>query len=153
MVEALRMLKRMADAMPSHSGSYYVSHLNEGDQIPQFGHGLPDHLLIDRKWIWIAYQGDQSVALLAAVPCHNISLITRIYAIKEAPRAVLVGLLRKALADMLNRGYTRYAAYLDADGPEDGIAAKLLRVIKKAKGEQVGGKHIFVAGPTDLEGL
>jgi len=149
MIEVLRLLHEIEQGSARYSTSYYVRSLDKNENIPQFGHGIPDSLLCQREWIWIAYSSkdDSPLAMIAAAPIQNIAMLVRAYAIPSVRTQVMLGLLRKSLADILARGYTQYAIFLDKSRTSE---AKLLRIATRAGAKQVGGNHIMVSGPTNI---
>jgi hypothetical protein len=148
MIEVLRLLHETAQANSRYSRSYYVRHLYETEPIPQFGHGIPDSPLAQRDWVWVAYDysTDKPIAILVAAPMQGIAYLMRLYAIETVTKSPLPGLLRKSLADISNRGYTRFAVSLSMDREEE---RKLARLIEKAGGEKVSS-FIMYQGPTDI---
>lgn len=149
MIEILQLLHACSQTSTRYSRSYYVRHLEADEALPQFGHGIPESNLLQREWIWIAFdeRDNNPVAILVAAPTQGIVNLLRIYAIKEAKRSVLPGLLRKSLADMLSRGYTTYAVYLCPDRVEESVLA---RIVTKAGGKESGGLHSLYYGPTEI---
>lgn len=151
MIEILRMLNSMSLDTPRKSGNYYFRPLDKYDHLPSFTNHELDHPLADREWIWAAFslEDDKIIALLATAPMLGVVTLLRIYAISSVNRAVLVGLLRKTLADSLARGYTRYATYLDLNRE---VERKLSSVVLKAGGISRGALSLF-DGPTDIGAL
>lgn len=148
MIEVLRLLHELEQGTPRYSKSYYCRHLDKNEEIPQFGHGIPDSPLSQRDWVWVALSSkdDSPLAILVAAPAQGLAYLMRIYAIKDAPRSVFVGLLRKSLADIHSRGYTKYLTTLSLDRPEE---AKLARLIEKAGGSKVTVATLY-QGDTDI---
>lgn len=148
MIEVLRLLHAQAEATPAYCGSYYVRHLYSDESLPAFEKVLIDSPLIQRDWIWVAYHRYTEIplAILIACPCQGVALLCRIHAIKTAPKSILVGLLRKSLADILGRGYTRYAVYLD---PNREAESSLIDIAKKSGAVNMGGSHVMLCGSTD----
>ena len=116
MIEILRLLNEVSQGMARHSSSYYVRALDAYDPIPSFAIADFPSPLTMKDWIWVAFSSsnDQPLALIAACPMHGLAFLVRAHAIDSAPRSVFVGLLRKLLADLLSRGYTRYAVCLSS---------------------------------------
>jgi hypothetical protein len=150
MLEVLQLLHQQSEAIPSYHGSYYIRNLCQGERLPDIGQGIPDSGLIQREWIWIAYNRytDEPLAMFVTAPAHGIVMLLRIYAIKSSPKSVLVSLFRKSLAAMSNRGYTRYVSFLDEARPAE---AKLIDILKRAGGISAGGCHVMVTGPTAIK--
>ena len=148
MIEVLRLLHDMEQSATRYSNSYYCRCLDKTESIPQFGHGIPDSPLSQRDWIWIAYSSttDEPLAILVASPMQQVAILVRAYGIPSAPRSVFLGLLRKCLADILSRGYTRYVTMLSLERKEE---AKLARLVIKAGGSKVGNCTLFT-GETDI---
>jgi len=150
MLEVLQLLHQQSESIPAYCGSYYIRTLIKGEALPDLGQQIPDSHLIQHDWIWLAYNryNDKPVAMFVTAPAHGIVILLRIYAIKSAPKTVLVGLFRKSLAAMSSRGYTRYASFLDESRPAE---ASLIDILKKAGGISAGGCHIMVTGPTAIK--
>lgn len=148
MIEVLRLLHAQSSVLPVYHGSYYIRTLDSDEPLIDFGHGLPESPLLQRDWIWIAYNrfSDEPLGILAAAPCQGLAFLTRIWAIKSAPRSVCLSLLRKSLADMLSRGYTKYIVFLDSGE----TCASLERIALKTGGKNLGGGHSFICGPTNV---
>jgi len=146
MLSILTGLQEQLSYLPRASSSYLVRSLREGEQIPQFGHGLTESHLVDKQWIWVTFSLPSltPIAILSAAPVHNFALLYRIYAIKGAP---ILGLLRKALEDISSRGYTSYGVFLDSKQKE---CTKLLRLVKKAGGTVSSEGHLLAYGPTSI---
>lgn len=147
MIEALKLLHELSDTLTIDCGPFTVRHLYKDEPLPQFGHGIPTSPLQQNEWIWIAEMYNDPVGILVACPMQGIAFLMRIYAIKGAPKSILVGLFRKALADIYSRGYTSYATYLDESRPEE---ASLIRIARRAGATVVNSKHVAVGGPTDI---
>jgi hypothetical protein len=149
MIEILQLLHRQNSLAPSYHGSFYIRLLDKDEPLPQFGHGIPNGPLLQRDWIWIAYRisTDEPVAMLTAAPAHGIVILLRIYEIKGGPRAAMLALLRRSLADMKERGYTRYVTFLDLERDPE---LKLIEIAKLAGATVEGGNHNMVTGPTDI---
>lgn len=145
MIEVLQLLNALSDTSTSNCGDYSVSHLSKGDPLPEIGHGYEDTPLLQKEWIWVAKVGWKPVAILIAAPCQNFATLLRIYATKEAPRSVFVGLLRKVLADIYSRGYSRFLVSLDLERTEE---ARLARIIKRAGSKELG-KLTYFTGSTE----
>ena len=148
MIEVLRLLHEMGQDATRYSSSYYCRSLDKHEPIPQFGHGIPDSPLSQRDWIWIAYSSttDEPLAILVAAPMQQVAILVRAYGIPSAPNSVFLGLLRKCLADILSRGYTRYVTMLSLERKEE---AKLARLVIKAGGIRVSDCTLFT-GPADI---
>jgi hypothetical protein len=149
MFEVIQLLRDINEVSTRYSRSYYVRHLDPDEPIPQFGHGIPESPLAQRDWIWISYstKDDTPLAILLAAPVHNLAMLSRIYAKEGAPTSILVGLLRKSLADISNRGYTQYAVFLDKDQP---VCMRLYDIATRAGAGELKGTHILVSGPTNI---
>jgi len=147
-IEVLRLLNAIGQDVPRHSWGYYTRHLDPKESIPQFGHGIPDHPLVDREWIWIAYKSsnDQPVALIAAAPYAGVAMLMRIYATEDAPKSVFVGMLRKSLADIRARGYNGYITYLS---PEKEREVGLSKMVMRAGGQRLDSAILY-CGSTDI---
>jgi hypothetical protein len=150
MLEVLQLLHAQAETIPAYCGSYYVRHLNKGEKLPDLGQQIPDSHLVQHEWIWLVYNRftDKPLAMLVTAPAHGIVMLLRIYATKLSPRAAMVGLFRKSLAAMSNRGYSRYVCFLDEARDNE---ASLIDIAKRAGATSAGGKHIMVTGPTDIK--
>jgi len=131
MVEVLQLLRQLGERSQRYCGPYYVRTLEDDEPIPQFGHGIPNSYLISRKWTWLAVSSDtfQPLAILFAAPTLNFVTLLRIYATNTAPRSILLGLFRKSLADIHQRGYTHFIVYLSEDTEvEKGLARLVKRI-------------------------
>lgn len=148
MIEVLRLLHEMEQGSARYSTSYYCRHLDKYEEVPQFGHGFPDSPLSQKDWMWVAYSSkdDTPLAIIIAAPTQNLAFLMRAYAISTAPKSVFVGLLRKSLADISSRGYTKYVTSLSLDRPQE---AKLARLIEKAGGSKVTVATMY-QGDTDI---
>lgn len=148
MIEVLRLLHELEQGTSRYSTSYYCRSLDKTEPIPQFGHGFPDSPLSQRDWVWVAYSSkdDSPLAIIIAAPTQGLAFLMRIYATKDAPRSVFVGLLRKSLADIHSRGYHKYVTNLSLDRPKE---AKLARVIERAGGSKVTVATVY-QGNTDI---
>lgn len=148
MIEILRLLNGVSLSTSRYSKGYYVRCLDKYDLIPQFAKEELSHPLVNKEWLWVAFSSnnDQPLAMLAAAPMIGVASLLRIYATPSVNKSILVGLLRKVLADCLARGYTRYATYLDLNRE---VEAKLSRIILKAGGRSHGALSLF-DGPTDI---
>lgn len=137
MIEVLRLLHELEQSNSRFSTSYYVRHLDKLEPIPQFGHDIPDSPLSQKDWVWVAYtsNNDQPAAILIAAPVQGVAFLMRAYATDSAPSSIFVGLLRKVLADIHSRGYTKYITFLSTDRKEE---AKLARLVIRAGGAKVG---------------
>ena len=149
MIEVLRLLHELDQENTRHSTTYYVRHLDRSEELPQFGHGFPDSPLMQKDWIWIAYSNrdDTPLAIIIAAPTQGVAMLLRAYAIPDAPITVFVGLLRKSLADIYSRGYTKYALYLSTSRPEE---AKLARLVRRSGGAEMGSAISLFMGNTDI---
>ena len=109
MIEVLRLLHELGQENTRHSATYYVRHLDKNEELPQFGHGFPDSPLMQKDWIWIAYsiKDDSPLAIIIAAPTQGVAMLLRAYGTSSSPVSVFVGLLRKSLADIYSRGYTK----------------------------------------------
>src|SRR6266576_6682548 len=147
MIEVLRLLHELEQDTSRHSATYYVRHLDKGEELPQFGHGFPDSPLMEKDWIWIAYsnRNDTPLAIIIAAPTQGVAMLLRAYAIPSAPVTVFVGLLRKSLADIYSRGYTKYALYLSTSRKEE---AKLARLVRRSGGAEMGSAISLFMGNT-----
>jgi len=148
MIEVLRLLHEMEQGSSRCSTSYYCRCLDKNESIPQFGHGIPDSPLSQKDWIWIAYSSkdDSPLALIAAAPIQGIALLVRAYGIHSSSKSIFLGLLRKCLADIYSRGYTRYITMLSLERKEE---VKLARLVIKAGGSKVNECTLFT-GPTNI---
>ena len=151
MIEVLRLLNEVSQGSSRYSHSYYCRTLDKHEPLPQIGHGIPDGPLIMKDWVWVAYSSfdDKPVAIIIASPMQGIAFLMRIYAIPSIKGGVLLGLLRKTLADLLSRGYTRYATCL-SEVKVGSNEARLFRLIKKAGGRKIEGGMALFDGPTDI---
>lgn len=149
MIEVLRLLHELEQSNSRFSTTYYVRHLDKLEPIPQFDHGIPESPLANREWIWVAYstKDDSPLAILLAAPIHNVAMLLRAYATEVAPKSIWVGLFRKSLADILSRGYSQYAVFLDMNTE---ICRKLHSIALKAGATEINGSHAFITGPTDI---
>lgn len=147
MIEVLQLLHNLSSHSTRYSATYYVRHLDKDEPVP-LECGIPDSNLIQRDWIWVAYSSttDQPLAILVAAPCQGLAFLMRMYGTEASTTSVWVGLLRKSMADMYSRGYTKYAVPLSLSKP---IEAKLARIIKRAGGSEAG-EHVIFHGPTDI---
>lgn len=142
MIEALLLLNALSEDLPHYCGDYSISILGDAS-LPLIDPKTPDHPLLQRDWIWIAKVGWKPVAFLMAAPTQGVAFLMRIYATKEAPKSVFVGLLRKCLADIHARGYSQFLVPLSLDRSEE---KALARVIKRAGGKELGNVTIFTGG-------
>lgn len=149
MMNALLLLHELEQGSARYSKSYYVRSLTEREEIPQFGHGIAEIPMMDKEWIWVgySYSTDEPIAILVAAPMQGVAMLLRLFVKDSASSHVLVGLFRKSLADICNRGYTRYAVFL---GDDNKAKAKLLRLVNKAGGEVIPGTFIMAHGPSDI---
>lgn len=149
MIEVLQLLHSLSENSIRYSNSYYTRHLEKCESIPQFGHGIPESPLAQREWIWIAFNSkrDEPIAILAASPMHDVAMLNRMYATPSAPPSIFVGMLRKSLADIYSRGYSKWGVFIGLDSP---VRGKLLRLVKKAGGKEIEGAFTLAYGPTDL---
>lgn len=147
MIEVLHLLHSLEQASTRYSRSYYVRHLDKGETLPDFGHGIPESPLLNREWIWIAFssKADTPIALIMGAPMQGIAWLMRAYATPYTQTSVFVGLLRKSLADIHSRGYTRYATFLSPSRVE----IKIARLIEKAGGTKVDTLEAY-HGNTDI---
>lgn len=149
MIEVLRLLNAIESGnIPSYSASHYVRHLEKEEYLPDTGSGLSESPLLQKDWIWVAYcsRTDKPLASLVAAPMQGIAMLLRINAIDSAPKSILVGLLRKSLADMKKRGYNLFATPLSLDRAEE---SQLARIIIKVGGVEAGSYTLF-QGPTEI---
>lgn len=149
MIEVLQLLHSISDTSIRYSRSYYTRHLGKDELIPQFGHGIPESPLAQREWIWVAFSSstDEPIAILAASPMHDVAMLNRIYATPSAPPSILLGILRKSLADIHSRGYLKYGVFLGLDSP---VRGKLLKMVKLSGGKELDGAFTIAYGPTDI---
>lgn len=149
MIEVLQLLHAMEQGSARYSSSYYCRHLDKHEEIPQFDHGILESPLAQRDWIWLAYSSkdDAPLAILSACPMHNVAMLLRAYAIPSAPKSVFVGLLRKSLADISSRGYTKYGVFL---GKSNKFGKKLIRLVKRTGGEIIDDSFVLAMGPSDV---
>lgn len=143
MIEALLLLNALSEDLPHHCGDYSISILGDAS-LPNFGHGYEDSPLLQRDWIWVAKVGWKPVALLIAAPTQGLVTLMRIYATKEAPKSVFVGLLRKCLVDVRGRGYTQFLVSLELERKAE---AKLASILRKAGAKELG-KFTYFLGDT-----
>lgn len=112
--------------------SLIVRHPGTGERIvPPFGLWEEDSPLssrYDREWIWGAYDPDGVMrAILIGSPMHGFVHLVKLYAVPDGPSTAVRQVLRKAIADALERGFTGY--FLVTDG--SGIEGKFLRLVRR----------------------
>ena len=150
MLEVLQLLHAQSSSIPTYHGSYYIRNLDKDEPLPNLGQEIPNSNLVQPEWIWLAYNryDDKPLAMLVTAPAHGIVMLLRIYSVKVAPKSVMVGLLRRSLAAMSSRGYTRWVSFLDEARATE---ASLIDIAIKAGATSAGGKHIMLTGPTDIK--
>jgi len=150
-IEVLRLLHEVSQDTSRYSSTYYVRHLFEGEPIPLTAEtGIPDSKLAQREWIWVAYShsNDEPLAILIAAPMQGVVTFMRLFAKEGSSPSILVGLLRKSLADSYSRGYIAYSVFLDEKNNPKG--AQLLRIALKAGAKKIDGAFSLVYGSTDI---
>lgn len=148
MIEVLKLLHAMTDLSITDCGGYTVRHLTPEERLLDFGHGYPDTPLTQKEWIWIAEVHETPVAVIIAAPTQGIVQVLRIYATKEAPKTVFVGLLRKFLADIRSRGYAKFLVFLSSERDEE---RRIARIITKAGGSKFLDKVDGYCGDTKVD--
>jgi len=140
-----------------------VRHYQKGDVIPaELRIGFDQLGRLDGEWIWVVEEpcsivmrrGAASQAsavicgVLVAAPCHGVAMIYRLALMPGTSLGKLTALLRRFMDDLLERGYVGYMTFVDPTVPAQ---AKLRKLIERAKGSQVGGNHLVMAGPLCLK--
>lgn len=82
---------------------------------------------IDPEWCWEARRDDKIVSLLLASPCHGMVMLARIWSSDRG--ATLVSLLRRALRDCEDRGFSGWFCYLDSTNAAE---RKLLKIAMRS---------------------
>jgi len=146
MLDVMQLLSDL-EAQAPNASSYYVRTLEPYEKLPE-GIGYPD--APQKEWVWVAFSKlDHSpLATLITAPCQGLVFILRVHAYKSYRSTVLVGLLRKALADMKARGYAKYAVALSVNRKEE---RQLGSIIKRAGGTEEPETFTLFHGPTDIK--
>ena len=132
------------------SKSIQVRNLALGESLPMLPHGLPATFVPTQpEWVWIAYTPTHPLALLIAGPVQNFVFLARICAASDSlaeSTSALMLLLRRALSDMLRRGYLGYMVALDTKLPAE---LRLQQIVEQAGGSKICDA-ILMQGPTAI---
>ena len=130
-------------------GKARVRNLHVDDVIPErFKIGFDLLGKLDHPWVWVVERHGEIEGVLVASPCHGMAMIYRLMC--DGPVSSLTKLLRGFLRDIRQLGFVGYMTFLD---PERKVERKLMKVIKRAGGQQVGELHAIMASVLPREGI
>ncbi len=128
-----------------------IRNYRQGDRFPPELHVGFDLLgRLDGDWIWVVEDAGRIRGALVAAPCHGIAIIYRLALVKGTRFALLVGLLRRFLADLRARGVPGFFTMIDPANP---VQAKLGRILERAGGKQMGRLHAIIAAKLPQENV
>jgi hypothetical protein len=122
-----------------------VRNLREGEAMPEGFHTGYEHMPVMRDWVWLA-EGEETLAILLAAPCHGLVYFMRLCVKKGAGRATATILIRACMKECDRRGFKGY--FFHVSGASQ-VERSLIPIVRKAGGVQITQPQMMLAGPID----
>lgn len=110
------------------TGQYAVRHMHTWDIFPTSlwaGDKLNTH------WVWVAADDrDRPVGALITAPAHGVVMLLRVWLADDAPRHLLLTMLRSAARECKALGMDKWMTFLNASAPNE---IRLARIALKCK--------------------
>lgn len=119
-----------------------VRTLRDDERLPETLDSGFDRMAVDPNWCWVLERDCGIVVALLAAPFHGVVFLGRLAADERARPADVLLLVRRAIHEIEDRGFSAYLTFLDETEP----GRKMTSILKRSGALVFEAKHTCIGG-------